>query len=130
MTDLAAERGRRPVAASILAVTLIGAYFVSSGGAAGFPVAFLIHAAVLVLAFWFPAMRTSSPGDVLTAWRSLVPWLLGWTLAWDLATAGVLGGRELFEEWWIVYPAGVLFIGGLLLLHGTAVRRWPPPTEP
>ena len=129
MSELARERGPKAVAASILAVAIIGTYFLASpGDLAAFPAAFLIHATVLGLGFWFPAMRTMEPGDVLRSWRKLLPWVLGWTLAWDLATAGVLGGRELFQEWWIVYPAGILLFGGLLLLHGAAVRRWRPRT--
>ena len=131
MSEMATGRGRPAVAASILAVTLIGAYFATDVNVAGgFQPVILIHGAALCLAFWFPAMRTGSPGDVLRGWRSLIPWLLGWTLAWDLATAGVVGGRELFQEWWLVYPAGVLFVGALLLLHGAAVRRWPHRREP
>lgn len=129
MTDIARGRGRPAVAASILAVTLIGGYFAASPDVGSFPPVFLIHAAALFLAFWFPALRFGSPGDVLRSWRTLLPWLLGWTLAWDLATAGVVGGRSLFEAWWIVYPAGVLVVGGLLLLHGVVVRRWRAPAD-
>ena len=124
MSGLARERGPRAVAASILAVTLLGAYFAASvGGLGAFPAAYAVHAVVLGLGFWFPAMKVRSAGEVVRSWRPLLPWVLGWTLAWDLATAGIVGGRGLFEDWWIVYPSGVLIFGALLLLHGSAVRR-------
>lgn len=132
MTGFADARGRRAVAASILAAVLVGGYFVASvGDVGGFPPAYAIHAAVLALGFWFPAMRVGAPGDVLRYWRTLLPWILGWTLVWDLATAGIMGGRALFQEWWIVYPSGVIVFATLLLLHGAAVRRWPhrPPRD-
>lgn len=131
MTAFAEARGRRAVAASILAVTLAGAYFAASGGDLGaLPGIFLVNAAVLVLGFWFPAVRTGAPRDVLRAWRTLLPWLLGWTLVWDLASAGLMGERDLFQEWWLVYPSGVAFFAALLLLHGYVVRRWSRPGSP
>jgi hypothetical protein len=131
VTGFAEARGRRAVAASILAVTLAGAYFAASGGDLGaLPGIFLVNAAVLVLCFWFPAVRTRAPRDVLRAWRTLLPWLLGWTLVWDLASAGIMGERDLFQEWWLVYPSGVLFFAALLLLHGYIVRRWSRPGSP
>ena len=116
-------RGRGAVAASILAVLLIGAYFTTSGDASALPADFVVDAVVLILAFWFPAMRVASPRDVLASWRSLVPWLLAWTLVWDLATSGITGGRTLFSEWWLVYPSGVVTLLALLLLHAFVVRR-------
>lgn len=125
MNGFAEARGRHAIAASILVVTLVGAYFAASVGDLGaLPGAFLVDAAVLILGFWFPAMRIGSRRAVLRNWRSLLPWILGWTLVWDLATAGIMGGRDLFEEWWIVYPSGVLFFTAMLLLHGTVVQRW------
>lgn len=84
---------------------------------------YLISAVVLVLAFWFPAVRLGSARAVVAAWRPLAVWLLAWTLVWDLATSGVTGERALFEEWWIVYPSGVLVLAGLLALHGAVVER-------
>lgn len=125
MSGPALARGRRAVAASILAVALIGAWFATSVGVrtALRPV-FLVHAAVLILAFWFPAQRIAAPRDVPRRWRSLLPWLLGWILAWDLATAGLVGERDLFEQWYTVYPSGVALFTALLLLHGAALRRW------
>lgn len=131
MTGFAEARGRPAVAASILAVTLVGAYFAASGGDLGaLPGTFLVNAAVLVLGFWFPAVRMSAPRDVPRAWRSLLPWLLGWILVWDLASAGLMGERDLFQEWWLVYPSGVAFFAALLLLHGYVVRRWSRPGSP
>ena len=89
-----------------------------------------MNAAVLVLGFWFPAVRMSAPRYVLRAWRSLLPWLLGWILVWDLASAGLMGERDLFQEWWLVYPSGVAFFAALLLLHGYVVQRWSRPGSP
>ena len=116
-------RGRGAVAASILAVLLIGGYFATSGEASALPAEFVIDAVVLALAFWFPAMRVGAPRDVVASWRSLLPWLLAWTLVWDLATSGITGGRALFSEWWLVYPSGVGTLVLLLLLHAFVVRR-------
>lgn len=119
-----AARGHAAVAASILAVTLLGGYFAASRGELGsLPGGFLISAVVLALAFWFPAMRIDSPGDVLRGGFSLLLWLLAWTLVWDLAMSGIPRTRSLFDEWWIVYPAGVVGVGLLLILHGAALRR-------
>lgn len=118
------SRGRGAVAASILAVLLIGGYFAASPGLSEtVPAEFVVNAVVLVLVFWFPAMRLSSPGEVLRSWKSLVPWLLAWTLVWDLASSGIVGDRELLEEWWLVYPSGVVTLMALLLLHGWVVNR-------
>jgi len=117
-------RGRGAVAASILGAFLIGAYFAASpGGLRAMPGAFLLSAAVLAVAFWLPAMRIGSLGDVARQWKGLAVWVLAWTLVWDLATSGILLRREFFQEWWIVYPAGVLTLAGLLVLHG-AVMGW------
>jgi hypothetical protein len=112
------------VAASILAVVLVGSYFAASRGELGaLPPGYLISAVVLALAFWFPAMRIGSAQAVLDGWLPLVVWLLAWTLVWDLATAGIVGERALLQEWWIVYPSGVLVLGALLALHGAVVSR-------
>ncbi len=117
-------RGRGAVAASILAVVLIGGYFTAAPDTAGgMPAEFAVNAVVLILAFWFPAMRVTGPGDVLASWKGLLPWLLAWTLVWDLASSGVVGRRDLLAEWWLVYPSGVLVLGGLLLFHGFVVKR-------
>lgn len=122
MSGVTKATGRGAVAASILGAALLGGYLAASpGGLRPSPLAYLVHAAVLALAFWFPAMKIGAPGDVLRSWRSLFPWILGWALVWDLATAG-LTARGLFQHWWLVYPAAVLLLTALLLLHGTAVR--------
>ncbi len=119
-----ARRGRGAVAASILAILIMGAYFAAAPGQIGtLPGSFLVSAVVLVAAFWFPAMRIGSLGDIREGWFPLVVWLLAWTLVWDLAQSGVVGDRALFDEWWIVYPAGVLVLGLLLALHGAVVAR-------
>lgn len=118
------SRGRGAVAASILAVLLIGGYFAASPElSSAMPAEFVVNAVVLILVFWFPAMRLGSPGAVIRSWRSLVPWLLAWTLVWDLATSGILGDRELLEEWWLVYPSGVGVLLILLLFHAWVVDR-------
>lgn len=121
----AAERqGRSAVAASIVGVLLIGGYFAAARGEAGaLPVGYLISAGVLLAAFWFPALRIGAARDVLASWRPLVVWLLAWTLVWDLAVTGVIGERALFQDWWVVYPAGVLVLAALLALHGAVVER-------
>ncbi len=117
-------RGRRGVAASILAVVWIAGYFAASRGDLGaMPVEYVIHAMVLGLAFWFPAMRLGGLPDLWAQRWSLLAWLLAWTLVWDLATAGVVGARSPFQEWWLVYPSGVLALTALLGLHVFAVRR-------
>lgn len=118
------SQGRGAVAASILAAVLIGGYFAASppvGG--GLSAEFAVNAVVMVLAFWFPAMRIGRPGDVLASWKSLLPWVLAWTLVWDLASSGVVGERELLQEWWLVYPSGVGAMLLLLLLHAFVVKR-------
>lgn len=121
---LSDRRGRAAVAASILGVLIMGGYFAASPGELGsLPGSFLISAVVLAVAFWFPAMRIGSARDVVTGWIPLGVWLLAWTLVWDLATSGVVGQRALFQEWWIVYPAGVVVLGALLALHGAVVGR-------
>lgn len=118
------RRGTRAVAASIVGVLVIGGYFAAAPATMAAPGAgYLLSAAVVALAFWFPAVRIGSAREVVVQWRSLVVWLLAWTLVWDLATSGVTGERALFEEWWIVYPSGVLILGGLLALHGAVVGR-------
>lgn len=120
-------RGRRAVAASIVGVFAIGGYFAAAPGRLSAPGAdYVLSVAVLALAFWFPAVRIGSAREVVSNGRSLVVWLLAWTLVWDLATSGVTGERALFEEWWIVYPSGVLVLGGLLALHGAVVGRVVP----
>ena len=117
-------RGRGAVAASILAALLLGGYFAASTGPSGaMPADYVVNAIILILVFWFPALRFGSAGDVLRAWKSLIPWLLAWTLVWDLASSGVVGERELLQEWWLVYPSGVASLLALLLLHGWVVDR-------
>lgn len=118
------RRGRPAVAASILAAVLVGGYFAASpASGSAIPAGFVVNAVVLILAFWFPATRLASPRDVLTTWKTLLPWLLAWTLVWDLASSGIVGRRALFQEWWLVYPSGVLGLLALLLFHGLVVRR-------
>lgn len=127
--EVSARRGRGAVAASILGVLILGGYFAASPGGLGMPPgSYLLSVAVLVVAFWFPAMRIGDARDVLSNWVALGVWLLAWTLVWDLATSGVTRTRELFDDWWIVYPAGVLLLGALLALHGAVVgwRRRSP----
>lgn len=117
-------RGRGAVAASTLAALLIGGYFTASPGAVdGTPAEFVVNAVILVLVFWFPAMKLDSPRDVLAGWKSLLPWILAWTLVWDLASSGVVGERELLQEWWLVYPSGLVAVLALLLFHAWVVRR-------
>lgn len=121
---VSARRGRGAVAASILGVLILGSYLAAAPGQIGsLPGSFLVSVAVLVVAFWFPAMRIGSARDVVADWLPLLVWLLAWTLVWDLATSGVVGERALFQEWWIVYPAGVVVLGALLALHGAVVGR-------
>ncbi|MFO7895042.1 MAG: hypothetical protein R6U63_15115 [Longimicrobiales bacterium] len=117
-------RGRAAVAASMLAVLLIGGYVAAAPDtASAMSAEFAVNAVILVLAFWFPATRVGSPADVLAAWKALVPWLLAWTLVWDLATSGIVGRRALLQDWWLVYPAGVATFFVLLLFHGLVVAR-------
>ncbi len=117
-------RGRGAVAASILGAFLVGAYFAASpGGLRALPGTFLVNASVLAVAFWFPALRIGSLADLARQWKGLVLWILAWTMVWDLATSGILLRRELFQEWWVVYPAGFITLAGLLALHG-AVMGW------
>ena len=118
------RRGPGAVAASILAALLFGGYFVASPGSAdGVPSEFAVNAVVLILVFWFPAMRITRPADVWQSWKGLIPWILAWTLVWDLATSGIVGDRALFQEWWLVYPSGLATMLLLLLLHGLVVGR-------
>jgi hypothetical protein len=117
-------RGRAAVAASILGVLLIGAYFVAAPGGLQPAVGeYLVNAAILGVAFWFPAMRVASVGDVLRQWKGFLLWILVWTLVWDLATSGIFLRRELFSEWWVVYPAGLITLFALILLHGAVMGR-------
>ena len=121
---VATRRGRGAVAASILAVVLLGGYFAASPGAlAPLTGPYLIHAAVLAVAFWFPAVRIGSLAELRAGAPSLGVWILAWTFVWDLATSGILGSRGLLQEWWVVYPAGLLFLFGLLALHAAIVAR-------
>lgn len=115
---------RGAIAGSILAVLLLGGYFAASRGSVGaVPGGYLVSAAVLSVAFWFPAVRLGSARDVVRSWRPLLAWILAWTLVWDLLTSGLLRTRTLAQEWWIVYPSGVLALGALLALHGAVVAR-------
>lgn len=124
LRGVAGRRGRGAVAASILGVVLVGGYFAASPGElAVLPTGYLLSAAVLVVAFWFPARRIGSLRELAAGWLPLLAWLLAWTLVWDLATSGIIGQRELFEEWWIVYPSGVLFFAAMLALHAAVVQR-------
>jgi hypothetical protein len=117
-------RGRGAVAASILGGVLIGAFFAASPGGLRTPLGeYVLQAAILGVAFWIPAMRVASVRDVLRQWRGFLLWILVWTVAWDLATSGIFLRRELLQEWWIVYPAGVVTLFGLLLLHGAIMGR-------
>lgn len=117
-------RGRGAVAASILGALLIGAYFAAAPGGVRTPLGgYLLNAAIIAVAFWFPAMRVASIGDVLRQWKGILAWAVAWTLVWDLATSGILVRREFFQEWWIVYPAGILALFGLLFLHGGILNR-------
>jgi hypothetical protein len=118
------SRGRAAVAASILGALLIGGYLAAApGGVRTSTGAYLLNAAIMAVAFWFPALRLGSIGDAIRQWKGLVMWILAWTVVWDLATSGILVYRELFQEWWIVYPAGLVTFAALLLLHG-AVMGW------
>lgn len=120
--DGGSARGPAAVGASILAVAVGGAYLAAAPGELGtFPPEFLITAVVLALAFWFPAMRIATPREVLNGGISLLLWLLAWTLVWDLAVSGVARTRRLFDDWWIVYPTGVLVTATLLVIHGAAL---------
>lgn len=122
--DITIFRGRGAIAASILGVLIIGGYFAASRGDVGsLPVGYLISALVLAVAFWFPAMRIGSLAELRGAWRPLVVWILAWTAVWDLATSGILGDREPLQEWWLVYPSGLLFFGAILALHAAVVQR-------
>jgi hypothetical protein len=117
-------RGRGAVAASILAVLLVGAFFAAAPGGLRTPWGeFLLNAAILSVAFWFAALRVGGIRDLRDQWVRLAVWILAWTLAWDLATSGILMQRAFFQEWWIVYPAGLLFLSALLLIHA-AILDW------
>jgi hypothetical protein len=117
-------RGRGAVAASILAVLLVGAFFAAAPGGLRTPWGeFLLNAAILGVAFWFPALRVGGIRDLRAQWVRLAVWILAWTLAWDLATSGILMRRAFFQEWWIVYPAGLLTLTALLLIHA-AILDW------
>jgi hypothetical protein len=121
------ERGRGAVAASILGVLLIGSFVAAAPGGVRSPTGtFLLNAVIVGLAFWFPAQRVGSPADVGRQWKGLLAWALAWTAVWDAGTSGILlppEPRQLFDDWWLVYPAGVLTLAVLLLLHG-AVMAW------
>lgn len=124
-------RGRGAVAASILGVLLIGAYFAASPGGLRTPLGeFLLQAAILGVAFWFPAMRVASVGDVVRQWKGILLWVFAWTVVWDVATSGIFFRRDLFQEWWIVYPAGLIALVALLVLHGAIMERVGRRTRP
>jgi hypothetical protein len=111
------------VAAAILGVVVVAGFFAAPGGEGGLvSPAYLVDASALILAFWFPAMHLEAPGDLVRRWRPLVLWLLSWTLVWDLGTAGVMR-RSVLDEWWLVYPSGVVVLGALLGLHAFIVQR-------
>lgn len=117
-------RGRGAVAASILGVLLIGTYFAAAPGGLRTPWGpWLLNAAILAVAFLIPALRIGSVADVARRWKGLLLWALAWTVVWDAATSGILlqRGQEMFQQWWIVYPAGILTLLALLLLHGAVV---------
>jgi hypothetical protein len=121
------RRGRGAIAASILGVLLIGAYVAASpGGLRTHTGAFLLNAAIVAIAFWLPAHRVGAVADVARQWKGLLAWAVAWTAVWDLSTSGILlpdEPRQLFDQWWIVYPAGVLALFALLSLQGAVVQR-------
>jgi hypothetical protein len=85
----------------------------------------LLNSAILAVAFLIPALRIGSVADVGRRWLGLLFWALAWTAAWDAATSGILlqRGQQMFQQWWIIYPAGIVTLFGLLLLHGAVVDR-------
>jgi hypothetical protein len=119
-------RGRSAVAASILVVLLIGTFFAAAPGGLATPWApWLLNSAILAVAFLIPALRIGAMADVGRRWPGLLLWALLWTAVWDAATSGILlqRGQEMFQQWWIIYPAGVAMLLALLLLHGAVVDR-------
>lgn len=115
----------KTVAATILTLLLIGAYFVAAPGDQGaLPGEYLLNAALLGITFWFPAMRLAEPRDLGRQWKSIGAWVLAWTVVWDVVTSGLLRARSLFEEWWVVYPSSLLLFGALFLLHAAIARRF------
>ena len=70
MNDFAEARGRQAVAASILAVALLGAYFAASpGGLGAFPTAYLVGRA---------------RGVVAVPTGSVLAWVVAWWFYWPL----------------------------------------------
>jgi hypothetical protein len=119
-------RGRTAVAASILGVLLMGTYFAAAPGGLRTPWGhWLLNAAILAVAFLIPALQIGSVPDVAHRWKRLLLWALAWTVVWDAATSGILleRGQEMFQQWWIVYPAGIITLFALFFLHG-AVMGW------
>jgi hypothetical protein len=117
-------RGRAAVAASILVAFLLAAYLAASpGGVRTAPGEYLLAAAILAVAFWFPAMRIASVGDLLRQWPAMTFWLGAWVVVWDVASSGIFNRRALFQDWWIVYPAGLLCLVALLLIQGAVMGR-------
>jgi hypothetical protein len=117
-------RRRVAVAIAVLAALLIGGFFAASPGGVRTPLGeYLVAAAILAVAFWFPAMRVGSVRDVARQWKGIALWLLAWTAVWDVTSSGVFLRRQLFQEWWIVYPSGLVGLAALLLLHGTVMAR-------
>lgn len=122
--DVSRARGRGAVAASILAVLLLGGYLAAAPGGLGAGLGeYLLSGAIVGVAFVIPALRIGGVADLKRQWLRLVLWILAWAVVWDVTTSGVIIRRELFQDWWSVYPGVILTLVILLVLHAL-VMEW------
>jgi hypothetical protein len=82
----------------------------------------LLDAGLMVLAYGVPAWWLGHARAALRAWWAFLLWVLLLAVVWDAASAS-LGGRRFLSEWWLVYPASVLFFGALYAAHASVTHR-------
>jgi hypothetical protein len=83
----------------------------------------LVDASALALGFLVPAFFIRCVSDLRRMLWLLVPWAALAVLWFDLWTAEFVVKRDPFMGWQVLYPIGVLFLLGLLLLHSWLVQK-------
>jgi hypothetical protein len=77
-----------------------------------------IYAATLVMGLLGIAFAIGRIADLKRRWYLLLLWFLASMAAFDAMTAQGIAKRDLFDGWTVLYPAGMVFLSGLAMLHG------------
>lgn len=118
--EMSSRRIRWLVSLSLFSIIGVGGFVESRGSA----LACAIDLAALVLAFLVPAQWIDSAADVWRHWPIVLGSIIAATLAWDAATAAVVGKRVFLGDWSVVYSSSIAFFVVLLLIHGVVVGVW------